>query len=98
MTMKMKLSGLLFGVLLATTSVLAAGSCGAGKCGAEMQKEMQKETKCACTEKEKKAHKCNCDSKKPSCDMMKKEMKGSCGAGKCGAEMKNEMKDSTTSK
>ena len=39
---------------------------------------------------------------KESCDMMKKDAKGSCGAGKCGAEMKsdakNEMKDTSTTK
>ena len=39
--MKMRLSGLLLGFLLATTLTFAAeGSCGAGKCGAEMKKEM----------------------------------------------------------
>ena len=38
MTMKMKLSGLLLGLLLATTTAFAGGSCGAGKCGAEMKK------------------------------------------------------------
>ena len=32
--MKMKLAGLLFGALLASTSLYAGnGSCGAGKCG-----------------------------------------------------------------
>ena len=93
MTMKMKLSGLLLGLLLATTTAFAGGSCGAGKCGAEMKKEM----KCSCDMKDKKDHKCTCESKeKCTCDM-KKDVKGSCGAGKCGAEMKNdannEMKD-----
>ena len=39
--MKIKLAGLLFGALLATTSLFAAnGSCGAGKCGGEAKKEM----------------------------------------------------------
>ena len=86
----MKLSGLLLGFLLASTLAFAAqGSCGAGKCGAEMKKEM----KCACNMKDKKDNKCTCENKeKCTCDM-KKEMKGSCGAGKCGAEMKKEMKD-----
>lgn len=109
MTIKMKLSGLLLGVLLTATTAFAGGSCGAGKCGSEMKKEM----KCSCDMKDKKDHKCTCESKekctcdmkkemKDSCDMMKKESKGSCGAGKCGAEMKNdaknEMKDKATSK
>lgn len=39
MTIKMKLSGLLLGILLATTSVFAGESCGAGKCGAAMMKD-----------------------------------------------------------
>ena len=44
--MKMRLSGLLLGFLLATTlSFAAEGSCGAGKCGAEMKKEMNDEMK-----------------------------------------------------
>ena len=39
--MKIKLSGLLLGLLLASTLAFAAqGSCGTGKCGAEMKKEM----------------------------------------------------------
>ncbi|MBY0539949.1 MAG: hypothetical protein K2P52_00850, partial [Campylobacterales bacterium] len=63
--MKIKLSGLLLGLLLASTLAFAAqGSCGAGKCGAEMKKEM----KGSCG-----AGKCGAE--------MKKEMKGSCGAG-----------------
>ncbi len=89
MNMRMKLAGLFLGLVLATTSLFAAsGSCGAGKCGSEMKKEM----KCSCDMKDKNT-KCTCESKeKCTCDM-KKEMKGSCGAGKCGAEMKNEMKN-----
>ena len=44
--MKIKLSGLLLGFLLATTFAFAAeGSCGAGKCGSEMKKEMKDEMK-----------------------------------------------------
>lgn len=90
MNMKMKLAGLFLGLVLATTSLFAAGgSCGAGKCGSEMKKEM----KCACDAKDKK-EKCTCENKeKCTCDM-KKEMKGSCGAGKCGSEMKKDTKGS----
>ena len=44
--MKIKLSGLLLGLLLASTLTFAAqGSCGAGKCGAEMKKDMKYEMK-----------------------------------------------------
>ena len=77
--MKMKLAGLLFGALLASTSLFAAnGSCGAGKCGGEAKKEM----KGSCG-----AGKCGAE--------MKKDTKGSCGAGKCGSESSNEMKPKT---
>lgn len=73
--MKMKLAGLLFGALLASTSLFAAnGSCGAGKCGGESKKEMKGSSSAA---------KCGAEHKK--------EMNGSCGAGKCGGEMKNDM-------
>ena len=42
MNMKMKLAGLFLGALIATSSAFAnGGSCGAGKCGAEMKKEMK---------------------------------------------------------
>ena len=42
MNMRMKLAGLFLGLVLATTSLFAAsGSCGAGKCGSEMKKEMK---------------------------------------------------------
>ena len=61
MTIKMRLSGLLLGVLLATTSAFA-GSCGAGKCGAEMKKEM----KGSCG-----AGKCGSEMKSDSKDEMK---------------------------
>ncbi len=41
MNMKKVLAGLFLGALLATTSAFANnGSCGAGKCGGEMKKEM----------------------------------------------------------
>ena len=39
--MKIGLSGIFAGFLLATTLAFASGSCGAGKCGAEMKKEMK---------------------------------------------------------
>ena len=58
----MRLSGLLLGILLATTSAFAAGSCGAGKCGAEMKKEM----KCNCDMKDKKDAKGSCGAGKCS--------------------------------
>lgn len=42
MNMKKVLAGLFLGALLATTSAFANnGSCGAGKCGGEMKKEMK---------------------------------------------------------
>ena len=83
--MKIKLSGLLLGLLLASTLTFAAqGSCGAGKCGAEMKKEM----KGSCG-----AGKCGAEMKKEMKNEMKEtkkemkdEMKGSCGAGKCGSK------------
>ena len=69
--MKMKLAGLLFGALLASTSLFAAnGSCGAGKCGGEMKNDMSK---------------MNNDMKDMKKDM-KQEVKGSCGNGKCGSK------------
>ena len=82
--MKIKLSGLLLGLLLASTLAFAAqGSCGAGKCGAEMKKEI----KGSCG-----AGKCGAEMKKEMKDEMKDtkkemkdEMKGSCGTGKCGS-------------
>lgn len=94
--MKIKLSGLLLGLVFATTFAFAGGSCGAGKCGAEMQKNMKESCeggKCT-AEMQKKM--------KESCPMNKKDTKGSCGAGKCGTDMKsdskNEMKDTSTTK
>ena len=69
--MKMKLAGLLFGALLASTSLFAAnGSCGAGKCGGEMKNDMSK---------------MNNDMKDMKKDM-KQDIKGSCGNGKCGSK------------
>ena len=85
MNMKMKLAGLFLGALIATTSAFAnGGSCGAGKCGAEMKKEM----KGSCG-----AGKCGAEMKKEMKDEMKdtkkemkEEIKGSCGTGKCGSK------------
>ena len=85
MNIKMRLAGLLLGALIATTSAFAGnGSCGAGKCGSEMKKEM----KGSCG-----AGKCGSEMKKEMKDEMKdtKEgmkdtTKGSCGAGKCGSK------------
>ena len=69
--MKMKLAALLFGALLASTSLFAAnGSCGAGKCGGEMKNDMSK---------------MNNDMKDMKKDM-KQDIKGSCGNGKCGSK------------
>ena len=46
MNKKMKLVGLILGFALTTSVAFAAnGSCGAGKCGAEMKKEMKSEMK-----------------------------------------------------
>ncbi len=103
--MKMKLLVFMLGIFLATTSVFAGGSCGAGKCGAAMMKDSKeacdmknKEHKCNCEDKKK----CTCETKEKCSCSMKKEMKGSCGAGKCGTDMKtdskNDMKDTSTTK
>ena len=70
MNKKMKLVGLILGFALTTSVAFAAnGSCGAGKCGAEMKKEMSEKASGSCG-----TGKCGAE--------MKKEMKGSCGAGK----------------
>jgi len=88
----MKKIMLLVAALLFTAGVAFAdgktGSCGAGKCGAEMKKDMKKDGSCG-------AGKCGADMKKDmkkdahsTKDMMKKsgekKATGSCGAGKCG--------------
>ena len=93
MNMKTKLAGLFLGALLATTSAFAANSsCGTGKCGGEMKKEVKEKTGGSCG-----TGKCGAEMKKEGTEKatssdnneMKKEMKektgGSCGAGKCGA-------------
>ena len=49
--MKMKISGLLLGLVLATTFAFAGGSCGAGKCGASMKSETKDEMKDTSTTK-----------------------------------------------
>ena len=99
--MKIKVFAVLFALLLSITSVFAADSCGAGKCGAgKCGAAMMKDSKAACDMKGK-DHKCDCkDKQKCTCETkekcscnMKKEMKGSCGAGKCGTSMQNETKD-----
>ena len=81
MNIKTKLAGLFLGALLASTSAFAnGGSCGAGKCGAEMKKEM----KGSCG-----TGKCGAEMKKEMKDEMKdakEAVKGSCGAGKCGSK------------
>ena len=85
MNKKMKLVGLILGFALTTSVAFAAnGSCGAGKCGAEMKKEM----KGSCG-----AGKCGAEMKKEMKSEMKdakSEMKekasGSCGTGKCGSK------------
>ena len=46
MNKKMKLAGLILGAALTTSAAYAAnGSCGAGKCGGDMKKEMKSEMK-----------------------------------------------------
>lgn len=101
--MKMKLAGLLFGALLASTSLFAAnGSCGAGKCGGEMKKEMHEKKSSSCGagkcggEMKNDMSKMNNDMKDMRKDMnndmkemkkdMKQDIKGSCGNGKCGSK------------
>ena len=93
MNKKMKLAGLILGAALTTSAAFAAnGSCGAGKCGGEMKKEMKEKGSGSCG-----AGKCGANMKDVKSDMkdaksdMKSEMKdmkekatGSCGAGKCG--------------
>lgn len=79
MSMKTKLAGLFLGALLATTSAFAASSCGAGKCGGEMKKEMI----------EKKSS--SCGTGKCGANMKEETKSASCGTGKCGGAMKNDM-------
>jgi len=88
----MKIVGLILGTLLSASLAFGAnGSCGTGKCGGEMKKEMKEKTAGSCG-----AGKCGAEMKKEvkektnnSNNEMKKEMKektgGSCGAGKCGS-------------
>ncbi len=46
MKIKMKLAGFFLGLALGATSIYAAGgSCGAGKCGADMKKDMKHDMK-----------------------------------------------------
>lgn len=74
MSKKIKLAGIMLGAALTTTAAFAGnGACGAGKCGGEAKKKVEK-TGCG-------AGKCGGEKAK--------EMKGACGAGKCGGDMKN---------
>ena len=73
----MKIVGLILGTLLSASLAFGAnGSCGAGKCGGEMKKEVKEKTGGSCG-----AGKCGAEMKKE----MKEKTGGSCGAGKCGA-------------
>jgi len=95
------LASIVLGAAIMSTSAFAGmnGSCGAGKCGADMKKNSGKCTTEKCEEMKGKkngscgAGKCGSDMKKKatgSCgaDMKAKKSSGSCGAGKCGASMK----------
>ena len=86
--MKIKFLGLLVSLLLATATLFSLSGC-----ALKSSCDMKSGQSCPMNAKEKS---CNCDMKdgKCSCDM-KKEMKGSCGAGKCGSESSNEMKSKT---
>ncbi|MDD2895016.1 MAG: hypothetical protein PHG81_03260 [Aliarcobacter sp.] len=101
MSMNTKLAGLFLGALIATTSAFAASSCGTGKCGGEMKKEMVEKKSASCG-----TGKCGANMKEDMKDNMKdndmkgnmmndkndmmnnaKDMKnGSCGTGKCGSK------------
>ena len=87
--MKIKLLGLLFSLSLAAVTVFSLTGC-----ALKSSCDMKSGQSCPMNGKEKS---CNCDMKdgKCSCDM-KSDKKGSCGAGKCGAEMKKEIKDKAT--
>ena len=75
MNNKMKLAGLILGAALTTSAAYAAnGSCGAGKCGADMKKEMKSDMQDAKSEM------------KSEMKDMKEKATGSCGAGKCGSK------------
>ena len=81
MNKKMKIVGLFLTVLLGSSMAFAAGSCGTGKCGAEMMKN----AKGSCG-----AGKCGSEMKDVKSDMkdMKnmKDTKGSSGTAKCGSK------------
>ena len=98
MNKKMKIVGLILTAFLGTSMAFAAGSCGTGKCGAEMMKdtkgsssagkcgaEMMKNAKGSCG-----AGKCGSEMKDVKSDMkdMKnmKDTKGSSGTAKCGSK------------
>ena len=78
MNNKMKLAGLILGAALtASTAYAASGSCGAGKCGGDIKKEVTEKAAGSCG-----AGKCGGDMKKE----VKEKAAGSCGAGKCGSK------------
>lgn len=88
--MKIKLLSLLFSLLLATGTLFSLTGC-ALKSSCDMKNTQScpmngKEKSCNC---DMKAGKCSCDMKdkntKCTCEM-KKEIKSSCGAGKCGSK------------
>ena len=85
MNNKMKLAGLILGAALTTSAAYAAnGSCGAGKCGGDMKKEVTEKAAGSCG-----AGKCGGDMKKEATTEvkdMKEKASGSCGAGKCGSK------------
>ena len=82
MNNKMKLTGLILGAALTTSAAYAAnGSCGAGKCGGDMKKEVTEKAAGSCG-----AGKCGGDMKKEMKSEMKEKATGSCGAGKCGSK------------
>ena len=73
MNNKMKLAGLILGAALTTSAAYAAnGSCGAGKCGGDMKKEVTEKPAGSCG-----AGKCGGDMKKE----VTEKAAGSCGAG-----------------
>lgn len=76
--MKIKISGLLFSMVLATSSLFLLTGCALKSC------DMKSGQSCHMDGKEKSCD-CNKDGKKCSCDM-KTDKKGSCGTGKCGTE------------
>ena len=85
---KNNLASIVLGGALASTSAFAGmgGSCGAGKCGGSMKKDMEqkqvKKSTMSCG-----AGKCGASMKEDTKLKKVKKAKMSCGAGKCGASM-----------